>query len=193
MKASVITTSRREFINVSHMLSDTVDFNGVPFVIKIFGGVNIKKSLAVDAFLYAIEHQSGIFRVPQRDRMRFEKYPSEADTHLVEGQLMRGSMVVNIAFTRNLWEQASFFIDFQRKPAILIIPQNSIKADNNSHCDLKIELQYIGKNGEAFLHEWTIEFTSQRMIENSKIQKIIDRLNGISERRKLKSPRVILP
>ena len=61
MRSSILTSSRREFINVAHMLADTVILDGAPFVIKIYGGRNVKKSLAVDAFLYALEHNLALF------------------------------------------------------------------------------------------------------------------------------------
>ena len=123
MTVSVTTTTRREFINMAHVLAQTVAFENQPFVFKIIGSRNIKKSLAVDAFLYAIEHKAGEkFEVPPSNRMRFESYPGEANLHLVQGRIVSDGKSIPVAFTRNLWEQAAFMQDYAKTPSLLIIP-----------------------------------------------------------------------
>jgi len=193
MQASVITTSRREFINVPHMLAHAIDFEGAPLIVKIIGGRNIKKSLAVDAFLYAVEHRAGVFHVPALKHMRFEKYPSEADRELVQGWIKHNERSIHVGFTRNLWEQEAFLQE-ALGPSVLIIPKkHKLSCDKIPQVDLEIGLEYIGRNDEPFLHQWHIRCLSKRMLNNSKIQGVIDRINGISLRREnsVKSPLAI--
>ena len=182
--AEITTSSRREFINVAHMLSHAI--NILPddkLVLDVVGGRNIKKSLAVDAFVLAFTHQSGVFHVPASNKMMFESEPSQADGDIARGAVEYNGLNVDIGFTRNLWDQMHFQ-ESAPPPSMLIIPKkNESSLSAVRPPDIRIGLSDQSNGEGAFNHFWAIEFVSDTMRSRHTVQQFVNRCSLIQQRR----------
>lgn len=189
----ITTTSRREFINVCHILSHAVDLQTDDrMVMDIIGGRNIKKSLAVDAFLLALSHNKGVFCVPASNKMMFEDYPSQADGDIASGLVLSDDKEVSVGFTRNLWDQEDFHRNMPL-PSILVIPKKNEHSVSNIVSGLKIHLCDLSAGAQSFHHQWDIEFVSEDLLSRPSVQRFLDRMNKIGERRAARQSLAMTP
>jgi len=190
----IITTSRREFINLCHMLSHAIDLRSDDkLVVDIIGGRNIKKSLAVDAFLLAMEHKKGVFHVPSSNKMMFEDMPSQADGDIAQGSISHNGRNVEIGFTRNLWDQMNFS-DNAPYPSVLIIPKkNESSLSAIKWPDVAVHLSDISNGKDAFNHHWRIEICSDRLFSRRPVQQFLYRCSMIERRRAIKPFQAMTP
>ena len=187
MKTESITSSRREFINTAHILAHSLSLKqDKTTVVAVMGGANIKKSLAVDAFLLAFEHSGGKFEVPISDRMMFEKHPSQANQELVKGDIKYKGSAISVAFTRNKWEQKIFKeADHGGSPSLLIIPTSSPFSSCLRDSDIIIFLDDMSEGADDFNHLWTVEILTHEVI-NKNTEKNFLRLSEAYEKRRLR-------